>query len=49
MIWLLALCVIPLAFDTYLAVREWDRRRFPADRWFGNPKVEAFSTVEDTF
>ncbi len=46
---IIILCIAPIAFDCWLALREWDARRFPTDRWFGPRKVEAFSAIEETF
>jgi hypothetical protein len=41
-------CLLPLVVDVIEAIREWDLRRHPLDRWFGNVVASAAS-IEETF
>jgi len=45
---LVMMVMAPLVLDCWLAFREWDSRRFPAERFLHGRKMEAFS-LEETF
>ena len=44
---LIALSVAPIAWDAWLAIRERDQRRFPADRRLG--RTVSVASIEETF